>query len=512
MDNNITTKTRVAMRYNILLFVGLITVITLVFSCKGEGEFYIPVEEDKPTPFACITVATTMCELGDCTITFSAGCSRDANIYNWDFNNDGTPEEEGNAEDTKEEVVFTFEEIGKYEIKLEVFNANGMDDTLIVFDVQRAIIPPSISFDVNIDNCTAPCEICLENIQVAGDIEEFVWGFGDGTEKSVASLPSELCHTYTQSGEFTISLSATGLKGDINTDTKQANISQKSYELELIDWDDSQKAIVGEEYPIPLKVKIKSTDPNEDLSGIEVQFEIVSGNGEIENNGYVLSNEIGIASINWRLGEVLFSENTIELNTVKNVRIDNPALFSIIPNYFRDSRDSKVYRTTKIDNNIWMAENLNYSNFGLCYNDKESNCEEYGRLYTWFEANDGIVCPDGWRLPSYEEINGLILQFDMSSLMCCQEHWDTRIESAFNIDFNNSSGFSLKPSGYIKTHPAGCPSRQCSFQLRERTQFWSSTEHQSLLFSFSIETNRSTMEISTRPDIFPYYSCRCIKK
>jgi uncharacterized protein (TIGR02145 family) len=114
-----------------------------------------------------------------------------------------------------------------------------------------------------------------------------------------------------------------------------------------------------------------------------------------------------------------------------------------------DSRDNKTYRTIKIGNQIWMAENLRHEiPNAKCYDNNSDNCERIGIIYYWNDAK--TICPFGWHLPSNAEWNALgnfVGSYAGIRLKAKSDLWSSGGGS-------DEFGFAALPGGYIAINDA----------------------------------------------------------
>jgi uncharacterized protein (TIGR02145 family) len=176
---------------------------------------------------------------------------------------------------------------------------------------------------------------------------------------------------------------------------------------------------------------------------------------------------------------------------------------------FPDSRDGKSYKWVKIGEQYWMAENLNHNATGsVCYDNLESNCTTYGKLYDWATAM--TACPTGWHLPSEAEWGALMQYANPScSLTSNCDNAGTKLKSASGWTSGNGTddyGFAALPGG-ARNHKNG------SFEgVGEWGGWWTSTE-----FSHSdnayLRSMRSSNGIVRGGDNDKEYgvSIRCLK-
>lgn len=180
---------------------------------------------------------------------------------------------------------------------------------------------------------------------------------------------------------------------------------------------------------------------------------------------------------------------------------------------FQDVRDGQVYKYITIGDRVWMDQNLNYpAETSTCYDEQQSNCDIYGRLYSVQYMNDkqknfgtfnldiiDSICPHGWRVPTLGEWNEIVDRVDGISHFKNNECMDVSLYSGYATFYNNPSTGDPDPLFYE--------------DLGEGFRMWVTstyTEHGRMkIFSPDYE-DRVDGFLVKKPK--GYYSLRCIKK
>ena len=214
----------------------------------------------------------------------------------------------------------------------------------------------------------------------------------------------------------------------------------------------------------------------------------------------------------------------------------------------KDSRDGQEYKTVKIGEQWWMAENLNYAYTGVpvdngpytsdstswCYDNVPANCAKYGRLYTWAAAMDSVgewstsgkgcgygktcsvasadsatlvrgVCPKGWHLPSNDEWEVLLSAAGGSSTAGSKLKSATGWKAYSGITNEDAFGFSALPAGY--RYFTGSYDIEGNF-----AGFWSCTEDGSNGASeMNLYYNDANAPLYGKRHKSSAYSVRCVK-
>ena len=204
-----------------------------------------------------------------------------------------------------------------------------------------------------------------------------------------------------------------------------------------------------------------------------------------------------------------------------------------------DDRDGQTYRTVKIGDQVWMAENLNYAylqptedldSSSFCFNDSAEYCEKKGRLYLWSAAMDSAgtwsangkgcgyrktcleknpvrgVCPEGWHLPTPEEGKKLLAavggQSTAGTTLKSTSGW--RKSGNGTDDF----GFSALPTGWRWYYEEEMYSNEDIL-----TYFWCSAEYDGyqayyMVLRYDNDSARVNFSVNKGNDGF---SVRCVQ-
>lgn len=189
--------------------------------------------------------------------------------------------------------------------------------------------------------------------------------------------------------------------------------------------------------------------------------------------------------------------------------------------------DGNVYKTVKIGNQEWMAENLNvghyrngdsilkindkyesssYETGAWCYYDNDSKNEKpYGKLYDWYAVNDTRgLAPEGWHIPSDAEWTELI-NFLGGDKVAGAKLKATILWKNPNTGATNENGFNAIPGGFL--------TYRLQFLSKDQSGFyWSSTEYDKDLHAWSLNLNCNKSDIGHNESFKTEgQSIRCVK-
>lgn len=139
------------------------------------------------------------------TVEFDAGNSSGGDIveYKWDFENDGTIDDNGQI------VEHVFTDAGEYEVKLSITSSNGRTaNKLINVSVGSVGVNPVVTATPTVGQVPLTVEFDATATRESSDanIVSFRWDFGDGTPIR-RGLPV-MTHRYDKVGDFTVTVTA----------------------------------------------------------------------------------------------------------------------------------------------------------------------------------------------------------------------------------------------------------------------------------------------------------------
>ena len=171
---------------------------------------------------------------------------------------------------------------------------------------------------------------------------------------------------------------------------------------------------------------------------------------------------------------------------------------------FTDARDGKVYKTVKIDDQVWMGENLAFKTESGCwvYDDIKDYVKTHGYLYSWEAAT--TACPDGWHLPSMQD------WWYLSNYLGGDEVSGGKLKQTGTISWKGPNTSATNLSGFTALSSGRSGDTNMEF-IGNKTFFWTNVDDDDVT-SWCAELSSSSGALSLYPTgKKDGYSVRCLK-
>ena len=197
--------------------------------------------------------------------------------------------------------------------------------------------------------------------------------------------------------------------------------------------------------------------------------------------------------------------------------------------------DSNTYKTVKIGNQWWMAENLKVTSYNdgrkirsvlstendsiWAKIDSGAVCkidDRYGMLYNWYAVHDiRKIAPKGWHIPTDDEWKTLEKELGMIQTEVDKTGWRGTNEAEklivkSSIGWPNSIVFGSNSSGFSAL-PSGCRLFNGKSSSNSNAAFWwTSTEVENQVYYRNLESKKKSIYRSITYKKYGF-SVRCVK-
>ena len=237
------------------------------------------------------------------------------------------------------------------------------------------------------------------------------------------------------------------------------------------------------------------------IASTEVIAQVLDVEGDVEVNGRIMNVADPVDD-----QDAATMAYVDQVNNLVNEENLEAGLFGIVQDV-----DGNIYKTIKIGDQVWMAENLKTTKFNdgtdifeqeingnwthfitpaYCWfgNDSISFSQQYGAIYNYFAVADTTtknICPVGWDVPTRTELT-ILNDFlsnrtygfegsgsDIGKSLAVKYRWDASATAGHvgnDTGSNNSSLFSLFPAGFRSSSTGEY------FEAGRLGLLWSSTE------------------------------------
>ena len=197
--------------------------------------------------------------------------------------------------------------------------------------------------------------------------------------------------------------------------------------------------------------------------------------------------------------------------------------------------DGNYYKTVRIGQQIWMAENLKTTRFNdgsaiplvsdnqkwaessspeYCWfkNDEKKYKNKFGALYNWYTVKTGKLCPSGWHVPTDPDWTKLTDFLGGESVAGGKLkvndtiHWEKP-----NVGATNESGFSAISTGFRDHSGSFEIYGSNNIYFRSNAYWWSSTGLLNFNAYYRRLYNSLTCVYRTLSAKEAGYSVRCLK-